>query len=56
MKVQSVRIALFFFIQFFHITNIQTKLILSKPKNKSIFYSIPFGFTWVVLYNIDVNK
>lgn len=51
MKVLSVRMALFLYT-FFHNTNIQTELTVSKPKNKSIFSSIPFGFPWFVLYNI----
>ena len=41
-----------FLYTFFHNTNIQTELTNSKPKNKSIFSSIPFGFPWFVLYNI----
>lgn len=51
MKVLSVRMALFLYT-IFHTTNIQTKLTISKPKNKSIFSSFPFGFPWFVLYNI----
>ena len=51
MKVLSVRMALFLYT-IFHTTNIQTKLTISKPKNKSIFlhFHLDFRGLYCIIY------
>ena len=51
MIVPSVRIALFLYT-IFHITNIQTELTNSKPKNKSIFlqFHLDFRGLYCIIY------